>query len=141
IARLESEPGHLVDIMATVVEATGASYPEIHQGVAIRPMEGESLITAFEGGTYDRGAIFWEHEGNRAIRVDDWKLVSKGAKGRWELYNIANDREETNDLTVNHPAIVKDLRQQWTSYATRANVFPLNPRQTRSKINKDKASK
>ena len=139
--RLESEPGHLVDIMATIVETTGADYPEFHKGKAIRPMEGESLTTAFEGGTYDRGAIFWEHEGNRAIRVDDWKLVAKGGKGRWELYNIANDREETQDLTETHPEIAKDLEQQWIAYATRANVFPLNPRQARAKINNDKGSK
>jgi arylsulfatase len=104
-------------------------------------LEGQSLTTGFDGGTYDRGAIFWEHEGNRAIRVADWKLVAKGAKGRWELYNIANDREETNDLIAKYPDIAKDLQQQWIAYATRANVFPLNPRQARAKIEKDKAGK
>ena len=137
--RLEPEPGHLVDIMATIVECSGANYPKTNNGVAVRPLEGESLVNAFAGGAYDRGAIFWEHEGNRAIRVDDWKLVAKGAKGRWELYDIAEDREETTDLTSTYPDVAKDLEQQWTAYATRANVFPLNPRQARAKIEKKKA--
>jgi arylsulfatase A-like enzyme len=139
--RLEKEPGHLVDIMATVVEISGASYPKVHNGMAIRPLEGESLSTAFKGGKHDRGPIFWEHEGNRAIRVDDWKLVAMGAKGQWELYDIAKDREETMDLALSYPDVAKDLQKQWTAYANRANVFPLNPRQARAKIEKEKANK
>nr|MCS5631143.1 arylsulfatase [Pirellulaceae bacterium] len=139
--RFEKEPGHLVDIMATIVEISGASYPKVHNGMAIRPLEGESLSTVFKGGKHDRGPIFWEHEGNRAIRVDDWKLVAMGAKGQWELYNIARDREETMDLSTSHPDVAKDLQKQWTAYANRANVFPLNPRQARAKIENEKAAK
>ncbi|MBT4694609.1 MAG: arylsulfatase [Planctomycetaceae bacterium] len=140
-SRLEREPGHLVDIMATIVEVTGAPYPQSYNNVAIRPLEGESLTAAFAGGAHNRGPIFWEHEGNRAIRVNDWKLVAKGTKSRWELYNIANDREETNDLSAVHPNVAMDLQQQWTAYATRANVFPLNPRQARANIDKKKTGK
>ena len=139
--RFENEPGHLVDIMATIVEISGASYPKIHNGITIRPLEGESLSTVFKGGKHERGPIFWEHEGNRAIRVDDWKLVAKGARGQWELYNIASDREETMDLSTSHPDVAKDLQKQWTAYANRANVFPLNPRQARAKIDNEKADK
>jgi arylsulfatase A-like enzyme len=80
-------------------------------------------------------------EGYRATRVDDWKLVAMGAKGQWELYNIARDREETMDLSTIHPDVAKDLREQWTAYAHRANVFPLIPRQARAKIDNEKASK
>ncbi|MFV1994381.1 MAG: arylsulfatase, partial [Verrucomicrobiales bacterium] len=106
---LEHTPGHLIDIMATCVELAGAQYPAtFHQGdQEIHPMEGISLAPAFtgEGETIHkkRAAIFWEHEGNRAIRVGDLKLVAKGIKGPWELYDLATDRTEQNDLSASRP--------------------------------------
>jgi arylsulfatase len=115
--------------MATAVDLAGATYPQTyHDGQKIRPMEGKSLIPAFEGHGIDREALYWEHEGNRAIRVGDWKLVAKGAKGPWELYNIARDRSEQNDLASSQPERAHQLAALWQAWAERANVLPLNPR-------------
>lgn len=125
---LESTPGHLIDLMATAVDVSGATYPKtFHGGNEIKPMEGKSLVPAFLGQEIEREAIYWEHEGNRAIRVGDYKLVGKGARGKWELYNIANDRSEQNDLSDQQPELAKKLADMWQAYAERANVLPLNP--------------
>ncbi|MFT5124097.1 MAG: arylsulfatase A-like enzyme [Kiritimatiellia bacterium] len=126
---LEHTPGHLVDLMATCVDAAGATYPEkFHGGQKITPMEGRSLLPAFAGKPIDREALYWEHEGNRAIRVGDMKLVAKGAKGPWELYDISKDRAEQHDLAQERPERAQQLAAQWQTWAERANVLPLNPR-------------
>lgn len=126
---LETTPGHLVDLMATAVDVSGASYPQqFHDGQTIKPMEGKSLVPAFLGEPIQREAIYWEHEGNRAVRVGDYKLVAKGAKGNWELYNIAVDRSEQNNLALKKPFMAKKLADMWQAYAERANVLPLNPK-------------
>ena len=68
------------------------------------PMEGVSLMRAFRGEALDRGRpIFFEHEGNRAVREGKWKLVAKTAKGKWELYDMDADRSEVNDLAASDP--------------------------------------
>src|SRR5690606_30330308 len=67
--------------------------------------------------------LFWEHEGNRAVRRGDWKLVSLPNKP-WELYNIAKDRGEMNNLADENPEMVKELAAQWQAYAERAKVQP-----------------
>jgi arylsulfatase len=126
---LEPTPSHLIDLMATAVDISGASYPETDHGRRkIKPMEGKSLVSAFNGQGIDREAIYWEHEGNRAVRVGDWKLVAKGAKGAWELYDIAKDRSEQNDLAAELPERVQEMAALWQAYAERANVLPLNPK-------------
>lgn len=126
---LENTPGHLIDLMATAVDVADATYPStFHGNQSIKPMEGKSLLPAFAGNGIQREAIYWEHEGNRAIRAGDYKLVAKGAKGNWELYNIAADRSEQRDLSSEHPERVKELSEMWMTYARRANVLPLNPR-------------
>lgn len=127
---LVEEPGHLIDIMATCVDLSGAEYPTQRDGQPIKPMEGLSLAPAFTGESLDREAIYWEHEGNRAIRVGDWKLVAKGEHGDWELYNMANDRTELFNLAEEEPDRVQDLATRWRAYAERANVLPLNPQPT-----------
>lgn len=125
---LDHTPGHLVDLMATAVDVSGADYPQtFHDGQTIKPMEGKSLAPTFAGKKIEREAIYWEHEGNRAIRVGDYKLVAKGAKGNWELYNIASDRSEQHDLSAEQPEMAKKLADMWQRYAERADVLPLNP--------------
>src|SRR5512133_2212052 len=75
--RLCHSPGHLIDIMATCVDVAGATYPAERQGQTVQPMEGASLAPTFRGEPFQERAIFWEHEGNRAVRKGRWKLVSK----------------------------------------------------------------
>lgn len=124
----ETTPGHLIDLMATAIDISGSTYPTtFHDGEPIKPMEGKSLVPAFAGKPVQRDAIYWEHEGNRAVRVGDEKLVAKGANGKWELYDLATDRSEQNDLSVRHPDRVRELAAMWQAYAERADVLPLNP--------------
>jgi arylsulfatase len=121
---LESQPGHLIDLMATCVSLAQASYPKKYQGEAIQPMEGVSLVPAFYGQPLNRSQpIFWEHEGNRAIRDGDWKLVAKHPEG-WELYNIATDRTEGDNVASKNPDRVKAMSEQWQAWADRVGVRP-----------------
>ncbi len=125
---INHSPGHLVDLMATAVDAAGAKYPQrFHGGQPIKPMEGKSLLPALAGKKVERDAIYWEHEGNRAVRVGDYKLVAKGAAAPWELYNLAVDRSEQNDLASIDVARVVRMSRLWNEYAKRANVLPITP--------------
>lgn len=122
---LVKEPSHLIDIMTTVVEVSGAPYPQELQGTAITPMEGVSLKAVFSGGKLNRSQpIFWEHEGNRAVRQGKWKLVAKGPRGKWELYDMEADRTELRDLAVQQPALVTDMATKWEVWARHASVLP-----------------
>ncbi len=119
------EPAHLIDIMATCVAAGGAPYPKEHNGHAVLPMEGVSLLPAFAGQPTGRlSPIFWEHEGNAAVRDGDWKLVRLGAGGQWELYNLKTDRTEQKNLAAAQPDKVGDLTAKWQAWAARAFVEP-----------------
>jgi arylsulfatase A-like enzyme len=124
---LEHQPGHLIDIMATCIDVAKADYPTEVEGIAIQPPEGRSLAPAFRGATIEREALFWEHEGNRAIRQGDWKLVAAGKEGPWELYDLNADRTELQNLSEVHPERVKAMKAAWEAYAERANVYPLTP--------------
>ena len=95
--QLRRQPGHLIDIMATSLDVAGAKYPSEFAGNKITPLEGKSLIPAFADKAIEREAIFWEHEGNKAVLVHPWKLVSQHPKG-WELYNLDLDRAETRTI-------------------------------------------
>jgi arylsulfatase A-like enzyme len=122
---LEKQPGHVIDIMATCVDLAKASYPTRFHDKPIQPFEGVSLRPAFSGQPLKRTQpLFWEHEGNRAIRQGDWKLVAL-ENGPWRLYNLSLDRSEQQDLATNEPARVKSLANQWNTWAARANVLPL----------------
>jgi arylsulfatase A-like enzyme len=121
---LRHEPGHLIDVMATCAEAGGAEYPKVFQGRKIQPMEGRSLVPVFGGGKLEREALYWEHEGNAAVRAGDWKLVRKGREGAWELYDMKADRTELRDLSASEPEKAAELREKWEAWATRAKVKP-----------------
>ena len=122
--KLEAQPEHLIDLMATCMELAGAKYPEEHGGQKIQPMEGVSLARAFAGQTLGRSQpIFWEHEGNRAVRMGDWKLVSKHA-GAWELYDMGADRTEMHDLAAQQAERVKEMGALWEAWAKRVGVRP-----------------
>jgi len=118
------QPGHVIDLMATVVELTGAEYPAESGGKAILPMEGTSLVPAFRDEKHERDALFWEHQGNAAVRVEDWKLVRVGGRGKWELFNLSLDRTEQHDLAAEKPEKVKALAAKWSEWASRCGVSP-----------------
>ena len=120
--KLEPQPGHLVDLMPTVVELTGAKYPKEYKGNKIEPMEGASLVPAFGGKQVDRKQpIYFAHEGNRGVRDGKWKLVMK-FKGPWELYDMEADRTERHDLIKAEPDRAKKMIADWEAWAKRADV-------------------
>ncbi|MBI4625939.1 MAG: arylsulfatase [Verrucomicrobia bacterium] len=129
MGRLCSEPSHLIDIMATCVDLAGAKYPARFNGQPIHPMEGRSLkpllVSSSPGPSVSPPLrpLYWEHEGNRAIRSGQWKLVSKHPGG-WELYDIEADRAEQHDLSAQHSDRVKTMAAQWEAWAKRAGVEP-----------------
>jgi arylsulfatase len=141
--KLRRQPGQLPDIMATCVDVAGAQYPNEYKGNQITPLQGVSLKPAFNSdASLEREALYWEHEGNRAIRIGDWKLVSRAdARARlydgvetlkiedWELYDMSTDRSEQNNLAAKHPDRVREMAAQWQAWANRSLVYPKPPRQ------------
>ncbi len=123
--KLESQPGHVADLMATCVDVAGANYPKEHNGKNIHPMAGVSLQPAFKNNSLDRKApIYWEHEGNRALRDGQWKIVAKGPGGAWELYDMKADRTESHDLAAEQPERIKDMTDRWETWAKNNEVLP-----------------
>jgi len=123
------QPGHIIDIMPTLLDFAGGSYPENLNGNIIQPMEGISLVPAMKGGTVSREMpLFWEHEGNRAMRSGDWKIVSAyNYSSRefkdWELYNISSDRSELNELGSKYPDRRNQMIEQYNKWADSAGVI------------------
>ena len=121
---LRQQAGHIIDLMPTCVELAEATYPTQFKGKPILPMEGKSLVPAFDDKPITRDALYWEHEGNAAVRVGDWKLVRLGREGAWELYNLKTDRTELHDLSQQEPQRAKELAAKWDAWAIRAQVVP-----------------
>jgi arylsulfatase A-like enzyme len=117
--------GHLIDVLPTCAAAAGAKYPEHLGGQAILPSEGKSLLPALDDQPIEREYLAWEHEGNAAIRVGDWKLVRQGPAGAWELYDMSRDRTELKNLAAENPQRVRDLAAKWQAWAERTHVFPM----------------
>ncbi|MGM0562317.1 MAG: arylsulfatase [Pseudomonadota bacterium] len=116
-------PGQLPDIMATILDIVGAEYPRDREGNSIPPCEGTSLAPSFVGEMPDRGPLFWEHEGNAAMRQGRWKLV-RNYPGPWELYDMEEDRTELNDLADMYPERVETMARAYQEWADRCGVIP-----------------
>jgi arylsulfatase len=125
--RFERQVSHIVDILPTCLELAGATYP-YGDNDNLHPLAGASLVPAFSGQAIDRDVLFWEHEGNRALRMGKWKLVAKSADGPWELYDIGADRSELHDLARLHKDLLDKMAARWTSMAQTMDVFPLDGR-------------
>jgi len=133
---LSHQPVHIIDLMPTVLDFADASYPDTYQGNVIKAMSGLNIsLLLTKQKTLPERTLFWEHEGNKAIRKGDWKLVAEypGSwagvrdypnKGKWELYNIANDRTELNNLAKTHQDKVTALAKEWQQWADEVGVVP-----------------
>lgn len=118
-------PAHIIDILATCAELARAEYPQRSGGHTITPTEGISLVPIFLGKEEDvrREALYWEHEGNRAVRQGKWKLVARH-KQPWELFDMEADRTETHDLAAEQPDRVAKMASLYKKWADRAGVVP-----------------
>jgi arylsulfatase len=130
---IRNQDAHLIDIMATCVDIAGIPFPTNYNGQVIQPMEGKSLVGAINNRPIQRDFIFWEHEGNRAIKAGPWKLVSKTEKSKvftekdqnaWELYHLELDPSETKDLASQYPEKVQALALMWEKEAIRTKALP-----------------
>lgn len=119
-----TDTGHVIDVMATCLDLAGATWPAQWRGSAPLPVQGTSLAPSFTGKKVQRSSpLFWEHEGHRAVRDGDWKLVATFNEP-WELYNIATDRTEMNNLATSRPEVVAKLVGKYEAWAASAGVMP-----------------
>jgi len=121
--QLRHQLGHIIDIMPTCLDVAGAEYPKTYKDKEIFPPEGKSLVPAFDDKNIERDALCFEHQGNRAVRLGDFKLVAKN-KGPWELYDMAEDRTELYNLIAKLPEKAKELEAIYNNWAKRCGVKP-----------------
>jgi arylsulfatase len=138
---LRHEPAQLTDVMATVLDLTGATYLAERDGAATLPPEGCSLMPVIASATARRAApLFFEHEGNAAVREGRWKLVRNfsgarsavpdydrddpTARGCWELYDMTTDRTELHDLAETETPRADRLHELWNKWAENSGVKP-----------------
>ncbi len=111
---LRHNPGHVIDLAPTILELAGGQWPESLNGQPVPAPAGKSLVPVFSrDGSVAHEYFWWYHEGNRAIRVGDWKLVADH-QNPWELYDLRKDRSESNNLASKNPDKVKQLEHAWT---------------------------
>lgn len=124
-ARQVSGPGHVIDLMPTLLDAAGAAPLSERDGRPVQMIEGRSLLPQLAGGSASERALGWEHEGNRAWRQGDLKLVSAfDAGNQWELYNVVEDRTEQNNLAAKLPDKVVAMSRAWEAWGRRVGVEP-----------------
>ena len=123
-AGIVHSPVHLIDIMPTCLDAAGTRHPSERAGQQTIPVEGESMLPAIERRDWEREhPIVWEHEGSRAVRQGQWKLVS-AIGGGWELYDMERDRTELDDLYARNRPKAREMERVYDEWAERCGVLP-----------------
>lgn len=120
-----NEPSYLIDVMPTLIGLSGAKYPSTFKSNEILPLEGRSMLPllnakAIAGHQY----MYWEHEGNQAVRYGNWKAVKDNNHSQWELFDLSKDRSEQYDLAAQQPDLLKRLIGKWQDWADSHYVFP-----------------
>lgn len=110
-------PGHFIDIMATLVDLTGANYPLAYEGEEIAPLQGESLLPSVKGEDPARSSpLFWEWSRGQAVRQGDWKMVRWGKETPWDLYKVSEDPTEFNNVASLYPDTVKLMEKMFQTW-------------------------
>ena len=127
---LRDDPGHVVDLLPTLLELSGLEQADSWQGSEVPELHGKSLLPAFAAnGSVKRDYLYFHHYGlfeadahNRALRMGQWKIVSSGTDGdRWELYNLEADRGEQNDLSLEKPFLLDIMVRKWEKADSECN--------------------
>jgi arylsulfatase len=121
---------HVADIMPTLLEVAGTSYPKTYNGKDVPPALGKSWVPVLAGRAEsprtDQDVLAWEVFGNRAVRQGNWKLrwqIRPFGTGEWELFDLAADPVELKDLAAERPDKVKEMVALWDDYARQNNVI------------------
>ena len=109
---INRSPAHIMDLLPTFLDLADTPYPTKYKGHEILPVEGESMTPLLAGKSRKMHDLYWYWSRNRAVRQGDMKLVWDNSVRVWELYNIAEDRCEANDLAGNQPELVKRMRSE-----------------------------
>lgn len=119
--RVNHTPLHFIDLMPTMVELSGGRYPSSYKGEKVHPLVGKSLLPLFKGQSLQRNQpLYFDWRRGSAIRTSQWKLVREGKK--WQLFDMTEDRTETNDLAGEKPDVVKRLSGMWQDWAKRVGI-------------------
>jgi len=119
------DPAHVMDIMPTLLEVAEAKYPQQLKGNDLTPLEGVSLLPAMRGERLAERSIGFDHQAAHALRRGDWKILYPKRMPhdlKWELYNIAQDRCEMNNLADEEPERVKAMTAEWEQWARHVGV-------------------
>ncbi|MCU0872229.1 MAG: arylsulfatase [Pirellulaceae bacterium] len=112
---LRHDMGHVIDLLPTILELAGGRVPEPRDGLIVPPLPGRSLVPALaRDGAVERELLYFHHEGNRALRMGDWKLVSaREDQDAWELFDLGTDRCEMKNLAAQQPDRVREMETRW----------------------------
>jgi arylsulfatase len=120
--RLTPEVGHVIDLLPTCADVAGATYPQEFEGRAVTPVAGRSLKPVLTGKSVKRPeGLYFEHQGNAAVRIGNWKLVRAHRKP-WAIYNLEADRTELADVSKQHPGRTLEMKAKWQAWAERVGV-------------------
>jgi arylsulfatase A-like enzyme len=135
--RIAHDPCHFIDVLPTILEFTGASHPATFHGRDMTPLAGKSMLPAVTGQKpLEPRPYFWEHSGNRAVRIGDLKLVAD-SESPWELYNLAEDRTELHDLAASRPDDVAAMEKRYETWAQSVGVIKYSELERKFKIPRD----
>jgi arylsulfatase len=119
---------HVIDIMPTLWELSGAEYPRIYKGSEILPYQGNEHGPYFRnvGAKSVARTLFWQHKTCSAVRRGNWKLVTAFDRDQnsWELYDLSEDRSETENQVSEKQKLASELKELWFKWAKEVNVLP-----------------
>ena len=136
--KIETETLHVMDVVPTVMELTGAKRPQTYRGNQLLPLEGRSFLPIFKGKTLATRALGWEFNTRKALYKNNWALQKQSTPygtGAWELYHLKSDPSLKNNLSQHYPNKVKELSVDWDNYAQRVGVVQAPVRYTYGQMN------